>query len=271
MQMFQSNLLARRALLIPLLLFAGCQISQQQEIELGQELHPQFEQQFGGLYPDEQVQQYVSGVGNSLVSYAGRQDLQWQFRVLDSEQINAFALPGGYVYITSGLLYELENEAQLAAILGHEIGHVVERHSVRQLQRAQGAQFIPVIAGVFVGSEAADVAGMATQLGLMSYGRGQEREADYSGLTYMTRAGYNPQGMVEAMQIMRAAGGDRSPPEFLSTHPDPGNRIEYLNARIDTNYADSAQAGIVGEDTFRERVLDRGPRTAGERRPPRSE
>src|SRR5688572_27100179 len=163
----------------------GCSISQEQEIAMGREMAPQFEREFGGLYPDEQVQRYVNDVGMSLVRYAGRQDLPWQFRVIESDQINAFALPGGFVYITSGLLSNLENEAQLASILGHEIGHVTERHSVQQIQRAQGAQFVPLLAGLFGGGIAGDVAGAVTQLGLMKYGRDQEREADFEGLKYM--------------------------------------------------------------------------------------
>jgi predicted Zn-dependent protease len=236
----------------------GCAISEEQEIAMGRQMAPQFEQEFGGLYPDERVQEYVNDVGMSLVQFAGRQDLPWQFGVIDSEQINAFALPGGFVYITSGLLSNLENEAQLAAILGHEIGHVVERHSVQQIQRAQGAQFIPFLAGIFGGGTAGDVAGAVTQLGLMKYGRDQEREADFQGLKYMTRGGYDPQGIVRAMKIMQeASGGGGGPPEFLSTHPNPGNRIEYLSEAIEESDARTAGASIRGEDAFRANVLER--------------
>jgi predicted Zn-dependent protease len=194
----------------------------------------------------------------SLVTYAGRQDLPWQFRVVDSDQINAFALPGGYVYITRGLVGSLENEAQLAAILGHEIGHVVERHSVQQIQRAQGAQFIPFLAGLFGGGIAGDVAGAVTQLSLMKYGRDQEREADFRGMAYMTRGGYDPEGIVQAMQIMqRASGSGGGGPEFLSTHPNPGNRIEYLSEAVEQSDARPAGAQISGKESFRENVLDR--------------
>jgi predicted Zn-dependent protease len=242
-------------LLVLLLLgHVGCSISREQEIQMGREMHPQFEQEFGGLYADERVQQYVNRVGQSLVTFAGRQDLPWQFRVVNSDQINAFALPGGYVYITRGLLEQLESEAQLAAILGHEIGHVVERHSVQQIQRAQGAQFIPFLAGLFGGGIASDVAALVTQVSLMKYGRDQEEEADFSGMAYMVRGGYNPRGMVESMEVIRRASGGGGAPEFLSTHPNPGNRIEYLNERIEKRYPDAAQSGITGEETFQRYV-----------------
>ncbi len=247
--------------LLALVLFTGCAISEQKEIAIGQQSFAQFEQEFGGLYPDEQVQEYVSDVGMSLVRFAGRQDLPWQFRVIDSEQINAFALPGGFVYITSGLLFQLENESQLASILGHEIGHVVERHSVRQIQRAQGAQFVPLLAGLFGGGLAGDIAGAVTQLGLMRYSRDQERDADFAGLEYMTRGGYDADGIVEAMRIMQRAGGGGGggPPEFLSTHPNPGNRIEYLTEAAERRDAQTAGERIVGEDGFRRIVLSRAP------------
>jgi predicted Zn-dependent protease len=240
----------------------GCAISQEQEIEMGRQMAPQFEKEYGGLHDDPVVQDYVNRVGMSLVQFAGRRELPWQFRVVDSDQINAFALPGGYVYITRGLLGNLEDEAQLAAILGHEIGHVIERHSVQQIQRAQGAQFIPLLAGLFGGGLVGDAAGAVTQLGLMKYGRDQEREADFRGLTYMTRGGYDPDGIVEAMEIMqRASGGGGRTPEFLSTHPNPGNRIEYLSDAVDKSEAQQAGARITGEDAFRQNVLDRLPTT----------
>jgi predicted Zn-dependent protease len=254
-----SSLLLRGVLCVFLLGGGvGCAISQEQEIEMGRQTHGQFEQEFGGLYNDPVVQGYVNRVGTSLVQFAGRRELPWQFRVVDSDQINAFALPGGYVYITRGLLGNLEDEAQLAAILGHEIGHVVERHPVQQIQRAQGAQFIPFLAGIFGGGTAGDVAGAVTQLGLMKYGRDQEREADYRGLTYMTRGGYDPEGIVQAMEILqRASGGGGRTPEFLSTHPNPGNRIEYLSEAIDKSDARQAGAHITGEDAFRTNVIER--------------
>src|SRR2546428_579819 len=118
----RSHLLLLTALVLMSTL--GCAIGEKDEIAMGKKAQPQFEKQFGGLYPDPEVQQYVNEVGMSMTRYTGRPDLPWQFRVVNSRQINAFSLPGGYTYVTQGLLFNLKSEAQLAAILGHESGHV---------------------------------------------------------------------------------------------------------------------------------------------------
>ncbi|MGH7214128.1 MAG: M48 family metalloprotease [Tepidisphaeraceae bacterium] len=244
-----------------LVINVGCAVSQENEIQIGRESHEQFEQEFGGIYPDATVQQYVNGVGMDMARYAGRPELPWQFRVLNSEQINAFAVPGGYIYITQGLLFHLQNEAQLAGILGHEAGHIAHRHSVEQMQRAQGTQGVAVVAdivgGIFGVGGVGDVAGIVGSLSLMSYGRGQEKEADMSGLEYMTRSGYNPRGLVQAMEILQEAGGGGGGPDFLSTHPNPGNRIEYLSEAINDRYQRASDSGDFGRDAFQDRVLDR--------------
>jgi predicted Zn-dependent protease len=249
-----------RVLLLMMVLatLAGCGISREQEIRIGQQVHPQFEQEFGGLYPDEQVQQYVESVGMEMARYAGRPQLPWQFRVLNSDQINAFAVPGGFIYITRGLLFRLENEAQLAGILGHEAGHIAHRHSVRQLERAQAIQLGALGAGLIFGADIGDVAGIVGGLVMLRYGRDQEREADMSGLRYMVQGGYNPMGIVQTMQILGAAAPDRGGPEFLASHPSPENRIGYLEETIQTRYAPAREGGRVGERDFEERVLRRG-------------
>jgi predicted Zn-dependent protease len=231
-------------------------ISEEQEIQLGRESAPQFEKQFGGVYPDQGVQRYVDKVGHSIVTFAGRHELPWRFRVLNSDQVNAFALPGGFVYITQGLLFRLENEAELAAILGHETGHVERKHSLQQIARAQNAQLLPALAGIFGGSTVGDIASVVSQLSLMKYSRNQEKEADLEGLKYIARAGYDPRGMVDAMRVLEKSGGS-APPEFLSTHPDPGNRIEYLTDAIQKDYPDRAGEGIVGDRSFEQNVLAR--------------
>jgi beta-barrel assembly-enhancing protease len=249
------------ALLMLVWVLPGCAtMSEAQEIQLGQQVHGQFEQEFGGLYPDAEVQQYVENVGMEMARYAGRPQLPWQFRVLNSEQINAFAVPGGFIYITQGLLYQLDNEAQLAGILGHEAGHIAHRHSVRQIQRAQQAQGLAVLTAIFVGPELGDVAGVVAGLTLMSYGRDQEREADMSGMRYMVQGGYNPHGLVQTMQILQQAGGPGGP-EFLSSHPNPANRVQYLEQEITRRYAAPAQAGRTGEEEFQRVVLSRRPMT----------
>jgi predicted Zn-dependent protease len=242
---------------------AGCSISEKEEIEIGRKTHAQFEQQSGGMYPDPQVQAYVSSVGMSLAQYAGRPTLDWQFAVVNSSQVNAFAVPGGYIYITQGLLFRLSNEAQLAGVLAHEATHISHRHSVKQMESAKAMQGVSFAAGVVGGLFGVGGVGSATSLvaslSLMKYGRDQEKDADLTGLLFMTQAGYNPQGMVQMMQTLQASSGGKGPPQFLSSHPDPGNRVEYLKKTIEQNHADAAARGEFGEERFRQNVLSTRP------------
>jgi predicted Zn-dependent protease len=247
--------------LLLLLVLTGCAISEKEEIAIGQQSHGQFEQEFGGRYPDAQVQTYVSGVGMNVARYAGRPNLPWQFAVLNSDQVNAFAVPGGYIYITQGLLFRLENEAMLAGVLGHEAAHIAHRHSVQQIQRTQTAQGVSTAVGVFGGlfgyGWAGDVTNVVASLTLMKYSRDQEKQADVSGVKYITTAGYNPVGMVQTMTVLKEAGGGKGPPEFFSSHPDPGNRLQYLQELIDKRYKPAAETGKLGEEEFRRIVLSR--------------
>jgi predicted Zn-dependent protease len=249
-----------------LLLFvnaAGCTVSEKEEISMGQQLHPQFEKESGGLYPDSQVQQYVNTVGMSVARYAGRPQLDWRFSVVNSDQINAFAVPGGYIYITQGLLFKMTNEAQLAGVLGHESGHIAKRHTVKQIGRQRttqvGSTVVGVVGGLFGYGWVGDVTSLAGSLTLMSYSRGQEHEADIEGLQFMSEAGYNPIGMVQLMKILQSSGGGKGAPEFLSTHPNPGNRIEYLTEEIQKKYFDAARDGELGQENFQRNVLSRRP------------
>lgn len=240
------------AQLFLILSLCGCGISRQQEIQMGQDAKPQFEQEFGGLHPSESLQRYVQDVGMSLAEETDRPDLPWQFRVLKSEQVNAFALPGGFIYITSGLLRQLDNEAQLAAVLAHEVGHVAHRHSVQQLQRAQIVQGGSVLASIF-----AEGAGTAVQMGqlvagltLMKYGRDQEREADLSGLRYLVRENYEPSELVDVMEVLKQASGGQGPPEFFSSHPTPDNRKKYLTDRLQKEYGERISYGRTDRQEF---------------------
>ena len=244
-----------------LVLVTGCTINEQKEIQIGQETHARFEKEFGGKYPDPQLQAYVSNVGMNMARYAGRPNLPWQFAVLNSKQVNAFAVPGGYIYITQGLLFRLENEAMLAGVLGHEAAHIAHRHSVKQLQRAQTAQGLSTVVGV-VGSVfgygwAGDVTGAVASISLMKYGRDQEKQSDLSGLRYMTQAAYDPRGMVRTMSVLQQATGGKGGVEFLSSHPNPGNRLSYLKETIQQKYVAAAQGGKTGEQEFRMNVLSR--------------
>ncbi|MGB7157024.1 MAG: M48 family metallopeptidase [Tepidisphaeraceae bacterium] len=272
-----STALRHLTLILLAVVLGGCAMSGEKEIQLGMESHPKFEQEFGGRYPDSQIQAYVNGVGMNVARYAGRPNLPWQFAVLNSEQINAFAVPGGFCYITQGLLFEMKNESMLAGVLGHEAAHIAHRHSVQQIQRAQQAQglsmTVGIVGGLFGYGWAGDVTNVVASLTLLTYSRGQEKEADLSGLKYMVQASYNPQGMVQTMTVLQQAsgGGKGGSPEFLSSHPNPGNRLEYLAEIIQKKYAAYAQTGKVGEEEFRQNVLARRVAKVAQLPPPRVE
>lgn len=217
-----------------------------EEVKLGREADEQIQSQYG-VYDDEQLQQYVDEVAEEVlaVSHMRRsstpekfRETEFQFRVLDSPIINAFALPGGYVYVTRGLMAHLNNEAQLAVVLGHEIGHVAARHASQQAARQQFAQGLLIggaIAGQMAfGGETAEnilgIGGTAAQLLSLSYSRDSERESDRLGVQYAVRAGYEGAEGAEffrSLKRVREQSG-QSIPTWQSTHPDPGAREETI-------------------------------------------
>jgi predicted Zn-dependent protease len=204
-----------------------------QEIAIGLQSAPQMAQQHGGLHPNESYQALVDNVGNKLVSnsIANQTPYQYEFHLLaDPNTINAFALPGGQIFITYALFSKLENEDQLAGVLGHEIGHVLGRHSAERI--AESEFWSTVTTGASVG---ADMGGLVSGIGqqtLLTNGRGDELESDDLGVKFMIKAGYNPEEMIGVMEILKAAAGPNRVPEFQSTHPDPNNRIEKIREAI---------------------------------------
>lgn len=212
-------------------------ISPDQEIALGLQSAPEMAAQYGGLYPDRNYQAVVDMVGKRLVesSVARETPYQYEFHLLaDPSTVNAFALPGGQIFITYGLYSQLETEDQLAGVLGHEIGHVVGRHSADRISKEGLTQGI--ISGVAMGSEsmaAAQMAAMVANLINMKYGRDDELESDDLGVLFMIQAGYNPEEMIKVQEILKALSGGSRVPEFQSTHPDPENRIEKIKEAID--------------------------------------
>lgn len=221
------------------------QMSPRQEIVLGVQSREQLAAQHGGLYPDRNLQNYLDRVGKRVVekSVAAQSPYPFEFHLLrDPQTVNAFALPGGQVFITAAMLSRLNSEAQLAGVLGHEVGHVIGRHGAEHLARRQlGAALVNAV-GVAAsddpqsGRQAAIVAQAVNQLVNLKYGREDELESDRLGLEFMTEAGYNPQGIVELMQILKSVGSGSRPPEFLSSHPDPGNRVVQLKQMISQTY-----------------------------------
>lgn len=207
-------------------------MSSDQEIAIGLQSAPQIAQQYGGLYPDEQMQAYVDKIGNRLVknSIASETPYQYDFHLLaDDQTINAFALPGGPIFITYALYKQL-NEAQLAGVLGHEIGHVIGRHSAERI--AEGEFWQTVSTGASVGGDLGDLVGGIGQNTLLSNGREDELESDDLGVLFMMQSGYEPEEMITVMKILKEAAGPNRVPEFQSTHPDPENRIEKIRESI---------------------------------------
>lgn len=206
-------------------------ISTEEEIALGAQAAPELITEYGGEVQSEPLKSYVRGIGARIAALteADYPDLPWEFYVLDSDVINAFAIPGGKVFISRGLMSYMNNEAQLAAVLGHEIGHVVAQHVDERLSRSMVAQLgMEVIGGMSESQIINAGAALLTQGTLMKFDRNQESESDRLGLKYMVAAGYDPQGMVEMLEILVATSGGSSPPEFFSTHPNPEGRRESI-------------------------------------------
>jgi len=206
-------------------------ISEQQEIAMGREADQQISQQLG-LYDDDELQRYLQDLGGRLAAESERPDLPWTFRVVDDEVVNAFALPGGFIYVTRGLLAHMGAEAELVGVLGHEIGHVTARHSVNQMSKGMLAQ-LGLGVGTVLSPEFASVAGLA-QTGLsllfLKYGRDDERQSDELAFRYSVRAGYDPRSLVDVFEVLERVSarsqGAGNLPGWLLTHPQPEARRE---------------------------------------------
>ncbi|WP_224489639.1 M48 family metalloprotease [Robertkochia flava] len=211
-------------------------ISPDEEVALGLRSAPAMAEQFGGLFPDTKAQALVDAVGGKLVNNTVARETPYNFEfhlLADPQTINAFALPGGQIFITYGLFSQLETEGQLAGVLGHEIGHVVGRHSADQMSKQGLTQ--GVISGIAVGSDdlaAAQMAAVVANMINMKYGRDDELESDELGVRFMIRSGYDPNDMIGVQEILKAAAGPNRTPEFQSTHPDPDNRIARIKEAI---------------------------------------
>lgn len=222
-------------------------LSPEQEIALGLQSAPEMAEQFGGLEPDATIQGDVTAVGERLVqqSVAGRTPYRFSFHVLrDRETVNAFALPGGPIFITRGLLERFENEAQLAGVLGHEISHVIARHSAEHIAKSQFAQGLINAAGT-AGSDgsdrgqgAAQVAAVVAEMVQLKYGRSDEYQADTLGVRLLSETGFDPRALLSVMRILAESGPTGRTPEFLSSHPDPGNREGLIQRAIETRFPD---------------------------------
>ncbi|MDO8810865.1 MAG: M48 family metalloprotease [Gallionella sp.] len=225
-------------------------MSESQEIALGRQYNEQIIQEQYQVYESKALQDYVNNVGQKLARQSHRPALNYRFTVLDSPEINAFALPGGYVYITRGIMAYLNSEAELAAVIGHEIGHVTARHSVRQQSAVQAANIGLTIASIFVpevgsmgGQNIANLVGGAL---LSGYGREHELEADRLGAQYLARADYDPQAIIRVLRTLKnqelkdaelAKQEGREPRRYsglFATHPDNDTRLKQVVGEADT-------------------------------------
>ena len=232
-------------------------MTESQEIAMGQEADEQIVAQYG-LYPDQELQAYVSGIGMRMAALSHRPHLEWHFRVLDTEVVNAFAVPGGYIYLTRGILAHFNSEAELAMVIGHEIGHVTARHSVQQYSRQ-----LLIVGGILIGAVASEkfrryapLALIGTQLLFLKFSRDQERQSDDLGVLYGWRSGYDPDefdNFFETLGRMKEeSGGGGGLPGFLSTHPSTPNRVKDVRAeglRIRQAEPRSGQL-VVGRDQY---------------------
>jgi predicted Zn-dependent protease len=208
-------------------------MSEAQEIEMGRSADPQIIQQYG-LYPDKQLQAFITEQGKKMAAISHRPNIEYNFRIVDSDILNAFAVPGGYVYFTRGIMAHFNNEAEFAGVLGHEIGHIAARHSVAQQRNAMLGQ-LGIIAGVIIAPDLAQFAETASQgvgLLLLKFGRDAERESDRLGVEYSTKIGYDAMQMANFFQTLQRqseASGSQELPGFLSTHPNPGDRYNTVS------------------------------------------
>jgi predicted Zn-dependent protease len=212
-------------------------VSEAQEIQMGRQADPEATAQFGGLYPDEDLQAYVTALGQSIAAVSERPALDWSFKLVDHELINAFALPGGYIYITRGILANMNSEAELVGVLAHEVGHVTARHSAQQITQQQ-LGMIGILGGAILSETVranTDAFMQALQLLSLKYGREDEAQADELGFRYMLRTQHSPAGLSDVMRMLQStspSAEEMGIPGWMLSHPEPGDRVAANERRI---------------------------------------
>jgi predicted Zn-dependent protease len=250
-----STLIGLFAIALPLL--GGCStnlatgrsqlnlLSRSGEIAIGTDAAPALVEEYGGEVANERVSAYVEGIGRKMIAFTegDAKTLPWEFFLLDSDVINAFALPGGKVFVSRGLAVKLSSEAELAGVIGHEIGHVTARHTNERISQGMLVQLGVLAAGV--GAQQSDedlvrigvplVVGAGGQGYMLKFGRSQELESDKLGLRYMAAAGYDPAALLDVMEVLKQTSSGNQPPEFLSTHPYAENRMKQIRELLRDN------------------------------------
>lgn len=247
------------------LLISGCEtnpvtgkkefllVSPTEEKKMGLESSKEVEKELGKSLQDPELQNYINSVGQKIAKVSHLPDYGFSYKAIDDKSVNAFALPGGYIYITTGLLKLMNSESQLASVLGHETAHVTCRHIAKQMTN-QALENILLTAASYKVPGASSVGGIVANLANMKFSREDEKQADEIGMDYAVKAGYNPYGMVETMEILEKSSGGKSI-EFLSTHPNPKNRIGLLDEHIaEKHYTNT---GITDKEDFAKNVTAR--------------
>ncbi len=233
-------------------------ISKEEEIELGKQAYPGAIAELGGPYNDASLAEYVSGVGLGLAKVSHRPDLPYEFTVVGNSMVNAFALPGGKIVITTGLLSRFENEGQLAGVLGHEIGHVTARHAARMISRAYLIQIPLIVGSIYAqetgkGEELVALSSIGLALLQLKYSRDQETQSDRLGMEYAAKAGYNPRGVIQLLEVLQSTH-EREPSALegmLMTHPLTRSRIEDAEEQLAEKYPRwKARTDSLYEDRF---------------------
>jgi beta-barrel assembly-enhancing protease len=227
---------------------ATMEIDEKQEIEIGRDMAARL---LGAapLANDARLQRYVNNVGRWLASQTERPDLPWQFGVLDTPGVNAFAVPGGTIFVTKGLVQRMKSEAELAGVLAHEIGHVVKKHHLKAIQKNAQASLAGEALNMATQDRNSEARGKLVSFGTEMYSRGldkgDELEADRLGVRIMAKAEYDPRGMIRVMETLAAAAqGQARPPEFFSTHPSPESRIPRIRDAIERLYPQGVPEGL---------------------------
>ncbi len=224
-------------------------MSEEEEIAIGLQSAPEMAKQFGGFSRNADKRKLVEQIGNEVVqqSVAKKSKYQFKFQLLaDQRTVNAFALPGGQIFITEALLDRLKTDGQLAGILGHEVGHVLARHSAEHMakQKLTSGLTTAAVIGVDPTGGGAQMAQMVAGLINMKYGRADELESDKLGLRLMSEAGYDPRALIDVMEILAQASGGSRQPEFASSHPSPENRVQKIKEELNDLFPNGVPTGL---------------------------